>query len=1251
MKKYLVISTLLVTSALLLSLRIEFWHGSIQSLINKNMINSGWEFQAEKYSGYLFSTIILKNVKIRNDNGISIDADKMTLNLNIISTIIDKMVFDLLTVEGMLFNYKQDYIKKNIANDKKDDFIIPFDIKSFFIDSKIITNINDQSYTFNTMLAGELKGFNDLLLNCDLLRISLESNQDYFCKLDNIILGISSDSYFVRQLDGDIFGLPVYGNISIGRLEPKLSGKINVREFSFPKELFSKLPLKTKFSKFKGEFIFESDFENFTGELSLGNSLGLDMLGHFKLKKENQTWIINSLELEGENSKLYVNGLWEEGNRINCFMDLKNLDLSNWMNYQNPTEMSGLFIFDAGFANNGALDRINMNLEMVESKLFNQGEISIHGQFYYSDSIISTIDPVMLMVGDSYLTINGEGDFKSRNIDFYTDMEQADISLINSFLPGNFVSGKATGNLRVNGNIYEPSAKAELTCENVSINSFRIQSIKLNSHITVTDSVPEGFVDIKTGQGIWKDRKFESGTLSALVNDKAVTIENFHFKSGNDFLQASGQYDGIDEYKIDRIQLVFEDDYLINAKPLSFTLNDSVFQLKPFELHINDGLLEGSITGMKNPQGRLKMSNFDSEILTQFLDDDRLKFSGLIFGEVWFQLIDDNFDIDTDIALKKGTYMQETFDEMNLSGLYRNNIFHIDDISMTRKGEMGLQAAGIIPIKNNGKGHSKISLSSSFSNLSLSLVHRFIPKFFDIGGKGTGSINLKGTLEKTEFNYNLNVSDATFDLISLGNVSSKGSYDGKSLYVSYAKSASKEGEIAASGYLPFDLNIGSPNFSKMYKNDNINFVANANIRSLPFLSPYIDDLDSAEGDFIIELSLSGTATDIIRNGNIKIQNGKLHTLLFTDPIESINGGAVMVNNQLIISNLDFLLFNTSGSSAKPPDKNTFVEGTLDFSKFFDPVYDIKIKSVNASYKLLFLDIYGESDLDLTISGRDTVLIAGKIETQKANVFYEFNTEDVGTLIQQDNENIFAYNLNIPIRGEAYFNNSQINAKVNGELNLSQVGNQEVDFGGQIIVEDGSVYSYTDYFTKLQGLVSFDNKGFNPNIDVSASTKIGEEEIYLSMKGGIEDLDIILESQNEFSESDILELLTWGKRIEDQEWTSTGFGNQTVSILGTLLENQIEKNLKDSNIGMMNYVDDIEISGAASLLKGTDDDFEVTTKTKLSDKAFINLSYKRSFSLNQPRVGVEYKLNRHFSVVGNVDDQGKLNLKYRYRYAY
>ena len=81
-----------------------------------------------------------------------------------------------------------------------------------------------------------------------------------------------------------------------------------------------------------------------------------------------------------------------------------------------------------------------------------------------------------------------------------------------------------------------------------------------------------------------------------------------------------------------------------------------------------------------------------------------------------------------------------------------------------------------------------------------------------------------------------------------------------------------------------------------------------------------------------------------------------------------------------------------------------------------------------------------------------------------------------------------------------------------------------------------MFSYKDNFEQLKGIVSFDNKGFNPNIDLSAQTMIDDERIDLSMRGGIDDLDIILESGSGFSESDILELLTWGKRFEDQELT-------------------------------------------------------------------------------------------------------------------
>ncbi len=1252
-KKYLLATLSIIICIVMLLNRVEIWDDYARSMIRKKIDSYGWSVKIQNISGHIFGTIIMDNIEFFHDNKSMVKVKKISFNIGVFSSIFGDDVLDLLAIEGLDLIYEND-IASNMKERKSEISInVPFHIKSFFIDAKVETYINNENYGLNILVGGEFNGIKHPTLNCDLVKVSFDDNISLACEFNSLKMGYNDESYFLEDLNGELFGLPINGNILVDRKNTNLRGTINVPQFSFPKELFSRTPMKTKFSTFTGQFNFESDFEYFNGQLALENEIGLDMLGNFNFNKKEDLWVLNKLALEGENSNLLITGIWDEDERLNCYMNLENLDLSSWMNNQKTTQMSGLFIMDAGLTDDGALDLINMTLEIVESKLFDQGEISIHGQLAYDDSVLSTIDPVMLLVGDSYLTMDGKGDFSSNNIELYTDMEKADIDLINNFIPGNFVSGKATGNLKVYGNLYNPSATAELICENVNVSNFDLESIELNSHIEVKDTTTSGFIDIKAGRGIWKNRSFDSGTVNAIIDNRSIIIENCHFKSENDFLQLSGVFDGYGNYEIDRIQLAYEKNYLINSRPINFLFQDSVFNVQPFEFHINDGRMEGVISGGDNPEGRFKMSNFDSQILTQFLNDDRLKISGLIFGEIWIGLDGDDFNVDADLSLKKGIYMKEAFDEMMLSCLYKNGRLHIDDISMTRKGSMGLQATGIIPITKSKIRQPNISLKSNFSNLSLQFVHRFIPKFFNISGNGTGNLNFKGTLDSTLFKYDINIVNASFDLVNLGNFNSKGEYDGKIFNVKQAISVTKDGSITGSGRIPFDLNLGSSAFGKFNENEKFDFVANANIKTLPFLSPYILDLDSASGNFEIELSLSGIAGDIQRNGKIKIENGRLYTLLLSDPITSIEGSGTMQNNQLMIDDLKALLFNYQYTEATPSKQNTGITGKIDFSEFFNPDYDLRIKAKDASFQLLFLDISGSSNLDLTIAGKDTVYIDGMIETTEARVFYEFTTEDVGTIIQGEEDNVLAYNLNIPLRGKSYFRNSQIDAEVIGELNLSQVGNQEIDFGGQIIVEDGSVFSYKDYFEKLQGIVSFDNKGFNPSIDVSAYTMIDDERIDLSMKGGIDDLDIILESGSGFSESDILELLTWGKRFEDQELTSTGFGNQTVSILGTLLENQLEKNLRESNIGMMNFVDDIDISGAAGLFQGANEDFEVTTKTKISDKTFLNLSYKRSFSLNQDQsqVGVEYKLNRHFSVVGNVDEEGKLNLKYRYRYAY
>jgi len=1238
---------------LMVVLRTAVWGDFIQNKLNDAIAHTGWSIQAKKSSGYLFGTMHLDSITIHHQSGLSAHAEKSSVNFGHISSLFGDLTFDLISVEGLTTTVDSSWANLS-PNHSQDTISLPFKIRAFFLDGTIATKVYNDHVSVDLLLGGEFEGGDTPTLTFDLFKIQLGGHKDIGIDFTQLALGYDGAQFYLNQLSGMAFGYPIHGQMNLDKMERTLAGNINVGEIQIPEELFSKLPLKTKFSTFKGQFDFNSDFNYFSGKLLLENDLGLDMTGEFSIGKEADVWILKQLKLDGERSNLTMNGVWQNNERISCYMNLNDLDLSRWLEGQSPTQLSGLAILEGGLSSKGFLEEVDLTLEVEESKLFQQGDISVHGQISYQDSLISTVDPVMVMVGDSYLIMDGEGNFKNQTLDILVDLEQAEIELVNRFLPGDFISGKATGQMKVQGKYDTPSVTAELQCENIVVEEFHLESLDFNSQILVSDTETTGFVDMKTSEGTWRDRSFESGTVNATLDSKGIQIENCHFKSGNDFFQASGFYDGNEDYTIDRIQLAYETHYLVNAKPLTFSFQDSLLIMDPFEVHINDGRLEGVITGGVEPEGRFKMSNFDSEILTQFFTDKRLHFSGIVFGEVWVQWANQSLNMDADISLKNGTYMEEPFDEMTLSFLFKNGMLHMDDIAMTRGTLMGIEANGIIPLGKKQVGHRPISLQSNFSNISMEFIHHFIPNFFYLGGRASGNFHLKGFPDETQFSYDFSVKDGVFDVIECGDVTTKGKYDGQHLIVESATAIRPDGKITAYGKVPYDFNINSEKFGQLFPRDSIDFHTEGQLGSLPFLSPYIADLDSARGKFDIGLSLTGPVDAIQRDGSISIQNGNIYTLLISDPVTGVNGKAVMKNNLLTIQNMKSVLYHDNGKYQNNKNPNTTITGTLDFTQFFNPGYNLRVKGKEASFKTLYLDIAGQSNVDVSIVGQDTVEIAGTIEALDATVFYEFSTEDLGTALQEEAGTIMSYQINIPIKGSALFQNSQVDAIVTGELSLSQIGHQEIDFGGEIFVDDGHVFSYKDNFKGLEGYVSFDNKGFNPTMDLNAFTMIDDEKIDLRISGKVDDLNINLESASGFSESDILELLTWGKRFEDQELTSTGFGNQTVSILGSLLENQLEKNLKESEIGKMGLVDDINISGTAGLIQGADEDFEVTAKRQIGDKTFLNLSYKRSFSLtnpNQSQIGVEYKLNRHFSVVGNVDEDGNLNLKYRYRYAY
>ncbi len=1234
-------------------LRSAIWNDYLLKKINKNISKTGWSIDVNKSSGYLFGTTYIDGVIVDHPLYDSVSIKRATININFFSTIFDRTTFDLINLEGVNANIPNSLFG-NSKNDMNNGFNIPFNINSIFISGEF-NLIEDQfSSMINLKLGGELTGGNKSQLKCDLLKISFNKQRDYEISLRKIYISKDELGISLDHIQGDVFGLPIEGMINYNQNINDLSGELKLTGFQFPEELFSKLPIKSKFSSFTGQFNFSSDFKSYLGSIILENELGLNMRGDFLVQNKDNIWKVDTLKLYGENSSLVMNGFWIEENRLNCNMTLENLDLSRWLENQKKTEMSGIAILDGHISTDGSLDKVDLTMEIMEKQYFDEGQILFRGKTSFQDSILKTIEPMTIIIDESLLRVDGEINFFTDILDISADLENAQIDLINQFLPGNYISGKATGSMRIYDNIYSPSAKSELMCTDIKIDDFDLKTLSLSSQMKVSKDGPIGFLDLKAEDGVWQGRFFQNAVINSTFENNKIILENCNFVSGKDFLYISGKSLGDDRYKVNKIEIAYDDNYLVNSGSLEFVYKDTVLEADPFEFHINDGILEGVITGLYDPEIRLKMSNFDAGIITQFFNDQRLQITGLVFGELWTKLEDNKIDLDIDLSLKDGIYMKEEFDDFQISFLFKDKMLHLDDFSMTRAGKMGFQANGVIPIDRSNIINVPIDIQSSFSNLSLEFIHRFIPKFYKIKGFARGSIKLGGLPNNTQFVYDLDIDDGEFDRVNLGKVISKGHYDGYRLHISNTKSVSKLNTVIANGTIPFDLNINSDDFGKLYHNDSIDFYINGELKTLPFLSAYISELDSVKGDFDIQLSLTGPTNSIQRNGYIKVKNSDIFTLLINDPIFDASGEAYMSNNQLLIKKFDAKLFHPNANFPEPLNNNTSIEGSIDFSKFFNPKYNLMIKASEASFQTLKMDILGLANLDLSIVGKDTVAINGIIEALDATVFYEFTTEDVGTALTEELGTIMSYQLNIPIKESILFQNSQVDAKLVGEFSLYQMGYQEMDFGGEIFVEDGNVFSYKDNFKNLQGYVSFDNKGFNPFLDVSAFTTIDDERIDLRITGQIEDLDIILESASGFSESDILELITWGKRFQDQELTSKGFGNQTVSFLGSLLETQLEKNIKDSELGKMGLVDDINISGTAGFIQDSNEDFELIAKRQIGDKTFLNLSYKRSFSLtnpNQSQIGVEYKLNRHFSVVGNIDEDGKLNLKYRYRYAY
>ena len=1239
-------------------LQSSLWRISIEKYVNfKLSINSEWQVSIPDLKGNLLGVIQGRGMTFSHENGSVVTFGEFSIKINYFRSLFTSPTLSQLRVENI--NVYPILNTDSLTFDTKDslEIEVPTELNFVIEDLRLGGVINIPINNNITML--QLKLDSRLEITQDQKEFfinefsaSINDTSGYIL-LRNTAFTLFETSAHFTSANGVMNGLPFDGEIHYDwTILPDLTGDIHIERYDFPEKIFENLPLKPKFSSLETFIHFESDLVHYVGDVIVKNPIGLYMKGQLSLTRHDNHFSLNRLSLDSEDTNLSLSGIYEDNGRISGNMLLTHFDLSKWITEQQQTNVNGTIMLEGTIQKNNIND-ISVTMEVNESELYGDRDISISGTFSYNDQIFSIDSPLSFAIGPSSVTLKGYANLQDRTLDMDLKLNDASVFLINNFWSDSLNSGYATGDLQVTGTIDNPSIRAELEFINLGYHDIFLDQIKMNVHWIPTQNGGDGFFRGKIGRGSWRKYAFDNGLVDIAFSQDGIVIQSAEFNQSENFLQISGILSPDSILTLNHMQLAYENHYFISAKPFSVEFEPDKIEIHPFEIHIDDGIASGQMTISEKIRGIFHLTNINADIMKLFTDDIRYHVSGTSFGDISIADRDDYLEVKMDLTLKNGIAARQKFSEMKLKGSLYKSLLNLEEVSLIADDRKRILISGFVPLGKIDDGDREFDFYIIFDELDMSLLTQFSQSSTFMDGKISGSFHLGGSTRKTLYNFDLYIEDAIWDRLPLGTVTTEGLFDGKRLYFNKYTSSYNGSKLSGAAFLPIDYNIASENFGEYFKDDSMWVYVTGHTKTLEFLTAYLTDVDSIIGDFEFELEVLGPRNNLIRNGYLTSKEGTIYSLQLDDPIYNVQGHAELNQNT-------FEWKSFAGSMVKDPSKtkkhNMFISGTMDMTEFFKPVYDLKIKGNEIHFRTLLGDIEGIVNVDLNLTGKDVIEISGIIEPIDAVMYQEFvSNSDVETF-DEEGSTVINYKLTFPLTGDFALRNSQIDAYLSGELSLTKFGNKPSDFGGELYVRDGKFYYYGDVFTITEGYMVLDKKGFNPYFDISAQTKINQEQIYIQLVGHLDNPQLVLESSSGFSESDIVELLTIRSRFDDNKISAKGFGNRAQNIFGAYLERQLEKNiLQVTGLSQAGIIDNVSISGAAGFIsQNTDQDFTITAERQISDNLSFNYSYHRSFSLSNPttnKVGVELRLNRYVSLVGNVDETGNMHVKYRLRYSY
>ena len=1251
-QQYLLFSIIAFLLLLIYLFRPNLWQERIDTYLNGQLGKEGWSLNNSAFSGHLFTEISSKDIILTNKDGTSVLFPSIDARIKIIPLMMGKIKLNELSVSNAVikpsFSFQND--SSNNLTFQFDPNKIPININNLNIDGDLYIPYEDTTRSINFLIDGGIAN-DDEKITIDLNQLNFSSLLPSFnIRTKGVKGSIDKNKISIDLNEASVNEIGIAGSFEYDFIDSsRIYAEIELNDYKLPESIFSEFPLKPNLSSLSADFIFESNFTDYEGRLKIKNDLGLNMVGNFELKSDTGFVRLNTLQLQGNDANLSLNGLVEDQGRFNGIIKLDNLDFSQWVVDSRKTAISGYLLIDGHFENM-LITSLDLNADVSESLIFDGEPSSLSGGIAYSDSLLTIFNPVTLSIGSSIVAIQGRANYKTELMNLDLSLTEASSALINNFWSDTLSNGSATGSMSIGGSFDTISVDADLIINDFAYKNIQLSKFELFAKLEDLNNFDNGTIRTKFEDGQWNEFIFESGNGQFTLDNDIVKISSLELRNNKDFLQINGFLEGDSLLVLDQLQFAYQDHYLINPSQLKIKFLNNSVHIEPFEIHVDDGIVKGYFN--TNPfVGKVRFSNVTTDLFPLLKIKGSEKIKGNLFGEIFFPKDTKREQVKFDFSIKDGSYINQSFDDLYVDAFYQNGMLSIDSLSLSDGEESNFKIKGKFPFPLDHKTAQQTFLESEYKNIDLSLISDFSHNQLSrIKGQYSGIFTVKGNTLKTQYYLDGKIVNAFWGRLPLGLVRGKGSYKNKRLIFENFYSDWNQNHIEGKASIPIDIDIVSKS-REISPKSTLDLESSGYFRSAEFLSSYISQVDSIVGEIEIDFNIGGSVKKLIRNGSIYIEEGSIYTVLMDEPINLISAKAELKSNFMDITSFNGSI-NDSQSKIKNKD-NFLMDGKIDFTKFFEPRYNVTANGKDIFYRSLNQDIESYADIDISIIGKDTIDISGTINARNGAIYKEFTSSESNDASNDSERTITNYNIRFPIEDSFSIRNSQIDAKISGELGMSKLYSETWNYSGEIEFIEGQIYYYLgDVFENLKGTMVFDGQGFNPFLELSASTKIGDAEIILGVFGPFDNPEWRFDSDKGYSESDILQLLTFNTRVSEEGFSTEGLGTQAQTILGAYLERQLEKNfIKSTGLKSSGIIQDVQISGTSELINPNQgEEFSINARLNQS----FSLSYKRSFSLEaayKNKVGVEYKLNPNFSVIGNVDESGQVQMKFRVRRVY